>query len=106
LHYPRPRNLLIELSNKGTDKTRLECLRLLELDVPASWGHYNRRSRETQLRKFACDRTRPASNRLRCLKALVFGIPLETQLAIKQHEKESRIAKRKYRTRGPQPIGS
>lgn len=92
MHYPRPRNLLIELSGKGTDRTRLECLRLLEFQIP-EWGHYNRRSRETQLRKFCCDRTRPASNRLRCLKSLLFGIPLDVQLAIK--EKQKYVSKRK-----------
>ncbi len=103
MHYPRPRNLLIELSGKGTDRTRLESLRLLELDIPANWRKYPRRSRETQLRKFCCDRTRPASNRLRCFKALIFGIPLDVQLAIKEKQKHVPSKSRQPR---PESIGS
>jgi len=91
MRYPTPRTILFELSTHGSSTTRTEALRLLALpSLPDRLGPYRRKSRESLLRRFICDRRKSAKARLAAFKDLVFGLTMAEQDALERYRKGER----------------
>jgi hypothetical protein len=89
LRYPTTKNLLYGLANRGTTTTRNEAMRLLEMqDLPERLPHCERRTRQSLLRRLACDKKRAAKTRLRALKDLLFGLSMSVQESLSELNKE------------------
>lgn len=74
MRYPAPKRVLYDLATRGPSTTRLEALRLLGLaDLPVKFPPCQRRSRESLLRRLACNEKKSARARLSALKELLFG---------------------------------
>ncbi|HXX18702.1 MAG TPA: hypothetical protein VEJ46_04820 [Candidatus Acidoferrum sp.] len=71
MRYPSPEHLLSELATRGTSGTREKALRLLGMNLPPTLGPYKRKSRESLLRRLACDRRKSAKARLEALADLL-----------------------------------
>jgi hypothetical protein len=87
LRYPSPKNLLYALATRGTSTTRNEALRLLELDLPEKLPRCERRTRQSLLRRLACDKKRGSGTRLKALKELLFGLAMSEQEALAELKK-------------------
>lgn len=71
MRYPSTEKLLSELATLGTSSTRQKALALLGMKLPPTLGPYKRKSRESLLRRLACDRRKSAKARLEALAELL-----------------------------------
>jgi hypothetical protein len=88
MRYPSPKTILFELSTCGPSAARSEALRLLALPLPAKFGPYPKRSRESLMRRLICDRKKSATARMAALKELVFGWTPAMEDTIRKIEEE------------------
>lgn len=83
MRYPAPKKVLHELSVSGPSEVRIEALRLLGLaELPAAFPKCERRSRESLLRRLACNGKKSAKSRLYAVKELLWGLTIEQQQAM------------------------
>jgi hypothetical protein len=73
--YPTPKTVLTALASRGTSATRAEALRLLASKVPDDWPECPRHSRQSLLRRLACDKKKSAKARLAALKEMLAKEP-------------------------------
>lgn len=85
MRYPSITSVLYELATTGPSASRTEALRLLSLpDLPAAFPKCKRRTRESLLRRLACDGKKSAKARLGALKECVFGWTPQMEEAAKK----------------------
>jgi hypothetical protein len=73
--YPFPRTVLSFLASHGPAAVQLESLRLLDLPIPERFPAYPAGSKESLLRRLACDKKRATHARLAAMKELFFSEP-------------------------------
>lgn len=90
MKYPSPKSVLYDLATTGPSSIRQEALRLLGLEVPATWGVITRRTRKALLRRLACNKRKAAKSRLACVKEVLWGLTLEQQSELERIANEHR----------------